>query len=80
MAGIGWAPLGGEWWTWRWCHPLAGACGVHYIGHTARGRWYIGARGEPRKSGWYTRELGNTGGAHSWRRRVGLGLRAGLES
>jgi hypothetical protein len=19
MAGIGWAPLGGEWWTWRWC-------------------------------------------------------------
>ena len=25
MAGIGWAPLGGESWTWRWCiqmHPL----------------------------------------------------------
>jgi hypothetical protein len=19
MAGIGWAPLGGEWWTWQWC-------------------------------------------------------------
>jgi hypothetical protein len=21
MAGIGWAPLGGEWWTWQWCLP-----------------------------------------------------------
>jgi hypothetical protein len=19
MAGIGWPPLGGEWWTWQWC-------------------------------------------------------------
>jgi hypothetical protein len=29
MAGIGWAPLGGEWWTWRWCImlPLGGHCG-----------------------------------------------------
>jgi hypothetical protein len=22
MAGIGWAPLGGEWWTWQWCEPI----------------------------------------------------------
>jgi hypothetical protein len=22
MAGIGWAPLGGEWWTWQWCFHL----------------------------------------------------------
>jgi hypothetical protein len=31
MAGIGWAPLGGEWWTWRWCHLVLPAvhCGEH---------------------------------------------------
>jgi hypothetical protein len=23
MAGIGWAPLGGEWWTWQWCWAMA---------------------------------------------------------
>jgi hypothetical protein len=30
MAGIGWAPLGGEWWTWQWCQimPLAAAAGT----------------------------------------------------
>jgi hypothetical protein len=22
MAGIGWAPLGGEWWTWQWCEDM----------------------------------------------------------
>jgi hypothetical protein len=29
MAGIGWAPLGGEWWTWRWC-PLLTPDTAHF--------------------------------------------------
>jgi hypothetical protein len=29
MAGIGWAPLGGEWWTWQWCQPVSTAQHAH---------------------------------------------------
>jgi hypothetical protein len=39
MAGIGWAPLGGEWWTWRWCVLPAPMPGVTaWAGGAAPGR------------------------------------------
>jgi hypothetical protein len=32
MAGIGWAPLGGEWWTWQWCW----CCWIAEVGNSMR--------------------------------------------
>jgi hypothetical protein len=55
MAGIGWAPLGGEWWTWRWCSPKLparlgnGGRGDGAAQNCQRGSSTHGSRSSPRR-------------------------------